>query len=282
MIYYHLPGIFEHFRFYVRFLELYETYPHMFYDWCSIGSFYGCAPGVIWSGGRLPANVEFNEDLVVDFLKEKQIECSLVFSNLLIDENHLNDVHCNKLLEKFNYGRNSVILTSDLLKNYIKENYPNYKIISSITKCIYSKENLEKELKDTENDLVCINHGFNKDIEYLSDLPRKRKCELLVNSQCYPFCQRAMEHYSLISKSALFESDIFFECKKEQQLFYTTKKSHSFISIEEIQDIYEPLDFKHFKIEGRSAREFDLLEVLLYYMVKPEFQLEIRERMILE
>jgi len=39
--YYHLPGLFEFYELYRRFLPLYREHREYFYDWCAIGSIYG-------------------------------------------------------------------------------------------------------------------------------------------------------------------------------------------------------------------------------------------------
>ena len=44
----------------------------------------------------------------------------------------------------------------------------------------------------------------------------------------------------------------------------------------------EPKAFSHFKIEGRSLGSAIILEFQLYYMTKPEHQLEVREAIYLD
>ena len=41
---YHLPGLFEFYEMYRRFLPLFRTHREYFYDWCEIGSLYGALP----------------------------------------------------------------------------------------------------------------------------------------------------------------------------------------------------------------------------------------------
>ena len=48
---YHLPGLFEFYELYRRFLPLYREHREYFYDWCDIGSIYGAPAGCIWGGG---------------------------------------------------------------------------------------------------------------------------------------------------------------------------------------------------------------------------------------
>ena len=59
-------------------------------------------------------------------------------------------------------------------------------------------------------------------------------------------------------------------------------KNPGFIGIEDIQKVYAPQGFRHFKIEGRSLGSALILEFLLFYMVKPEFQLPVREEIYLD
>lgn len=47
---YHLPGLFEFYELYRRFLPLYRNHPEYFYDWCDIGSIYGAPADCLWGG----------------------------------------------------------------------------------------------------------------------------------------------------------------------------------------------------------------------------------------
>lgn len=44
------------------------------------------------------------------------------------------------------------------------------------------------------------------------------------------------------------------------------------ISPEDILNKYIPMGFNQFKIEGRTATMFNLIEFYLYYMIKPEYK----------
>lgn len=59
-------------------------------------------------------------------------------------------------------------------------------------------------------------------------------------------------------------------------------KNPAFISSGDIQDIYLPMGFSNFKIEGRGLGSALVLEFLLYYMTKPEYQLSVREKIYLD
>ena len=59
-------------------------------------------------------------------------------------------------------------------------------------------------------------------------------------------------------------------------------KNPGFISVEDIQKIYLPMGFSNYKIEGRGLGSAMVLEFLLYYMTKPEYQLQVREEIYLD
>ena len=64
--------------------------------------------------------------------------------------------------------------------------------------------------------------------------------------------------------------------------FSLAQKNPAFIGIEDIQKTYLPMGFTNFKIEGRGLGSAIILEFLLYYLTKPEHQLEVREAVYLD
>ena len=59
-------------------------------------------------------------------------------------------------------------------------------------------------------------------------------------------------------------------------------KNPGFIGTSDIRNIYLPMGFSNFKIEGRGLGSALILEFLLYYMTKPEYQLQVREEIYLD
>ena len=59
-------------------------------------------------------------------------------------------------------------------------------------------------------------------------------------------------------------------------------KNPGFISVGDIQKIYLPMGFSNYKIEGRGLGSALVLEFLLYYMTKQEYQLQVREEIYLD
>ena len=64
--------------------------------------------------------------------------------------------------------------------------------------------------------------------------------------------------------------------------FSKAMKNPGFIGVRDIEDIYLPMGFSQFKIEGRSLGSALVLEFLLHYMTRPEYQLNVREEIYLD
>jgi collagenase-like PrtC family protease len=278
--YFHLPGLFAFSPLYRTFLYLYKTEREKFNDWVEIGSVFGAPRMACWGGGRIPPKSENTAEEIANFMKEYGISCRLTFSNNQIEEKHLWDVFCNYLLKLFYWDGNSIIINSPILEKYIREKFPRYNFISSTTKCLNQKDSAVQELNNNY-DMIVLDYNFNKNLEFLQSLPNKDKCELLINPVCAPHCPRRKDHYIFMSKVLLHEQSWHddFECPYQAAKFFQAQKNPLFISVDDIRHVYMPMGFKNFKIEGRTTGWDDLIEILLYYLIKPEYQLEIRERL---
>ena len=288
-IYYHLPGLFEFYDLYKAFLPLFREHREYFYDWCEIGSIYGAPSDCIWGGGRVGFG-DAEPRKVAKLMREYEISARLTFSNSLIREEHLTDRKCNKLCEMFESGavQNGIIIHSDLLLNYIKTKYPNYYFVSSTTKVITDFEQFKAELDRDDFRYVVPDFRLNKQFDKLNALSnvQKQKVEFLCNECCWFGCYDRKKCYENVSQKSLGESSEDHICvsptAQRGYRFSDAMKNPGFIGIEDIQNIYAPAGFQHFKIEGRSLGSALILEFLLYYMTKPEHQLKVREEIYLD
>lgn len=282
---YHLPGLFEFYEFYKVFLPIYKEHPEFFYDWCDIGSIYGAPADCLWGGGRVGfGDADAND--VYELMNEYGISARLTFSNSLIREEHLSDSRCNRLLQLFNSSKNGTIIHSDLLLDYIRTNYPDYYMVSSTTKVITDFSEFEKELSRDEFSFVVPDFRLNKNFEKLQSIENKDKVEFLCNECCWFDCHARKACYENVSHKALGDNVADHICvsptSSEGYKFSSAMKNPAFIGIDDITDTYLPMGFTNFKIEGRSLGSAILLEFILYYMVRPEHQLEVREMIYLD
>ena len=287
-IFYHLPGLFEFYSFYEKFLPLYRENREYFYDGVHIGSIYGCPSHCIWAGGRISYE---NTDpyKVLSLMKEYGISSRLTFSNSLIEEKHVSDPRCNALCKLLNEGfNNGIIVHSDILLHYLKSTYPNLYFVSSTTKVLTDFEDLKKELERTEFKYVVPDFRLNKRFDHLKTLSKgeKNKVEFLCNECCYFGCNNRKNCYESVSQQNLGINCNDFVCQapysNEGYQFSRAMQNPGFIRVKDILDTYVPMGFSNFKIEGRSLGSALLLEFILYYMVKPEYQIHVREKIYLD
>lgn len=287
---YHLPGLFEFYELYCVFLPVFFEHREYFYDWCDIGSVYGAPSDCLWGGGRVGFG-DNNPLDVLELMNEYNISARLTFSNSLLKTEHLADKKCNALctmFEKSSQIKNGVIVHSDLLLDYIKAHYPKLYLVSSTTKVLTLFDDFSRELNRSEFEYVVPDFRLNKNFEKLNSLtePEKNKVEFLCNECCPPYCSERKICYENVSRKNLGETCIDHVCTaqdgKEGYRFSKAMQNPLFIGIKDIQNVYLPMGFSNFKIEGRSLGSAIILEFLLYYMTKPEFQLNVREKIYLD
>lgn len=288
--YYHLPGLFEFYELYQVFLPLYREHREYFYDWCEIGSIYGAPADCLWGGGRTGFG-DSNPEEVLVLMQEYGISARLTFSNSLLTEEHLSDKKCNAfcvLFEKSKGIPNGVIVHSDLLLQYLKTNYPELYFVSSTTKVLTRFSQLSEELNREDFRYVVPDFRLNKELEKLDTLskPLKNKVEFLCNECCWFGCKDRKACYEAVSRKNLGERFPEHHCTApdatEGYRFSKAMKNPGFIGISDIQNIYLPMGFSNFKIEGRGLGSALVLEFLLYYMTKPEYQFQVREEIYLD
>lgn len=286
---FHLPGLFEFYDLYRAFLPLYRNHREWFYDWCDIASIYGSPSDCLWGGGRVGFG-EADAEEVFELMKEFGISSRLTFSNSLLKEEHLSDKKCNELCRLFENApvKNGVIVYSDLLLDYLKRKFPGFYFVSSTTKVLTDFSDFKMELARNDFSFVVPDFRLNKKIEKLEALDEglKNKVEFLCNECCSPFCQERKICYENVSRKNLGLECSDHHCAAPDgdtgYRFSSAMKSPLFIGIDDIQNKYLKMGFSNFKIEGRGLGSAMVLEFLLYYLVRPKYQINVREEIYLD
>ena len=287
---YHLPGLFEFYELYRRFLPLFRRRRDWFYDWCAIGSVYGAPAGCRWDGGRAGFG-EAEAAEAAALTREFGISARLTFSNSLLREADLADPACNRLCALFEHNGpapGGIILASDLLLDYLQQRYPGFYFVSSTTKVLTDFGRLREELERPAFRYVVPDFRLNRAFDRLDTLPQelKDKAEFLCNEACWFDCPDRKACYENVSRKNLGE-----DCKdhicvspdaRRGYRFSDAMENPGFIGIRDIQDIYLKKGFSQFKLEGRSLGSAVILEMLLYYLTRPEYQLRVREEIYLD
>lgn len=295
-VYFHLPDFHGHFRLNYLLATLLAEHPEYFYDGVAIGSIYGSFPSAIWNGGRVVmGGVVSREDMIQcsKAFNDLGIPLRFTFTNSLIDEKLCWDAYCNEIMRQCNNGLNQCLVNAPALEAYIKENYPDYPILSSTTKRLTDLEDAQKELEKGYA-LVVLDYDLNHD-ERIFFMDHPERYELLINAYCMDGCPRRCNHYYSMAQDQIHFGHVPLDdpekevgpCEWIGHDFYQAISSRkNTIKQEELYGFYRENGFKHFKIEGRTTNDFDVLESYMYYMVRPEFRDSVRlvmlRRMFLE
>lgn len=289
---FHLPGLRYNFPLNMLLVKLMENSPHFFREGIEIASLFGDFPTSKWNGGRFAGggdqcSAEYITN-VIRVINAEGIPIRYTYTNPLLTEADLDDPYCNFCMKAADNGMNEVIVFSPILEEYIRKTYPNFKITSSTCKEIKDINALNEELAKDYN-IVVLDYNLNNQFDLLSQIKEKERCELLVNSLCPPNCPRRGEHYRFMAnqemialKNRKLPAEKQMEVPKwycqhaEETSVYITRNYATHISPEAIWETYVPMGFKNFKIAGRTANIFLMIDTYSYYFAKPEYRDEMR------
>lgn len=300
MVKFHLPDFSGHFMFNLIFVEMLKRCPEYFRDGVEIASVYGVFPPSLWNGGRMQEGLCDKRYIksVIKAFNERGIPLRFTFTNPMLEKKHLSDDFCNMVMNLANNGLNEAIVMSPILEDYIRKNYPKYKLTSSTCKRITDPDALYSEV-NKDYHIVVIDYDLNNRFDILEKIPDKEKCEILVNACCEPACKMRSSHYKSIGLHQIAYAnhmkkypDIPFNienlireypemkqtisCQYMKRTLFDIKNLSTHITPDDIWEKYVPMGFSQFKIEGRTLDIFNLMEHYLYYMIKPECKEQAR------
>lgn len=288
---FHLPGLRANFPINILLVQMMKQCPEYFREGLEIASFFGEFPTSKWNGGRYCGGDQCSTEFIRHVIKTvngEGIPIRFTYTNPLITEEDLADPYCNFCLREADNGLNEVIVVSPILEEYIREWYPNYKITSSTCKELKDIDLVNAEL-DKDYNIVVLDYNLNNDFEFLKQIKKKEKCELLANCCCVPNCPRRGEHYRFMAEQeqiCLRNREL--PADKQQEIptwycewgenssLYRKQQFSTHISPDAIWDTYVPMGFNQFKLEGRTANLFLLIDTYAYYFAKPEYRDEMR------
>ncbi|MBQ5933686.1 MAG: hypothetical protein IJL55_08285 [Lachnospiraceae bacterium] len=289
---FHLPGLRYNYPLNMFWISMLETHPEYFRDNIEIASIFGSFPFSLWNGGRLIINDQCDADFVKTVIKSinaKGIPVRYTFTNPVLEEEDLADPFCNFCMKAADNGMNEVLVFSPILEEYIRKNYPAFKIDSTTCKEIKDENDLNAELaKDYK--YVVLDYNLNNRWDMIERLSDPGRLEVLVNAVCVPACPRRGEHYRYIGEmERKIAANRKLSPEKQERIvdnwsceygeynnLYTIKDYKTFVSPEMIYNEYLPRGINNFKIEGRTANLFSLIETYCYFMIKPEYSGQVR------
>ncbi len=282
---FHLPGLRYNFPLNMTVCQMMKTSPEFFRPEVEIASFFGEFPTSLWNGGRFSNGDQCDAGFirsVIGAINGLGIPIRYTYTNPLLTKKDLDDPYCNFCMQAADNGKNEVIVVSEVLEEYIRKRYPRFRINSSTCKEIREIDALNAEL-DKDYHLVVLDYNLNNQFDLLEKIKDKSRCEILVNACCVPNCKRRGEHYRAIAR----QQEIVLKNRKlppskqlpmkgwqceygDKNTYYTIQKYPTFVSPEDVFEKYLPMGFTNFKIEGRTANLFGLIDKYAHYLMRPE------------
>ena len=137
MLTYSLPDFTNNLGLNLFFAQALRERPSLAYPNVAVGSIYGCFPGCIANGGRTQGGQPWTREQMLwlfDLLESRDLVCRLTLSNLLLEQQHLDDEYLQLILQTA-HGRNvEIIVANDVLADYLRAEYPAFKLVLSTTR----------------------------------------------------------------------------------------------------------------------------------------------------
>ena len=262
------------------FAQLMRDCPQFFFDDVRIQSVYGCFPGCVVNGGRAFVREPYSArqiEATFEALDGQGIAARLTFTNMLVEERHLEDPYFNLILDAAADHGAGVIVYSDLVDAYVRARHPRMERTLSTTREILDAAELNRALEVF--DLVVLNYNKNKDLPFLDQVEHPERLEVMANELCNPGCPHRNEHYLHNSRDQLAGTVTEFRrCDLSgKDFFKLAPTSPTILTNDDVRTLHGRYGVPRFKIVGRGVAPDVNLESYLYYLVRPEHRAGLRE-----
>lgn len=249
-----------------------------------IASVYG-APPIAWNDEFITGGIpKTGIDETLAAYAKAGVAVFATFTNPSLTKKDLDEVSGNYLLEKLAENKNNgVVVSSDILAEYIRNKFPALKLKNSLVKI--SAPGLKRDKAFYENlaktyDRVVIHPSNNLDFELLNALEPKDKFEIIVNNGCIYGCPHYVRCHTKsndilsydLNKKFVIENCVHYERQVHTQKGDANEKSlrNQNLTLEELDKIIA-LGFKHFNLQGRAEPLFPFLYDFTRYVLEPDF-----------
>ena len=260
-------------------IESWRNDPAKFRDGVRFDSVYDSFPGCKANGGRHYVGLQyppFKMHATFAALNDAGVKARLAFTNMFLDSNALrDDAYIRTILDIASDYDVEIIVYSDDVADYLRQHYP-FKLVLSTTREITDIVTLNNALERYE--YVVLNYNLNKDYDFLAQIAHPERLEVMVNELCAPNCPVRQKHYEHESRDQINgESTLFKEkCNRPKADLMDLINGPIVLSNEEIAHLRADYGIRNFKIVGRNRKREKLVDVLLYYLVKPEHHADVR------
>lgn len=277
-IVYNVPGLFQ----FSSLIYAYITHVERKFSFrVPIRYLYG-APPVKWNGGRLLLDMNIPSLTTIESEMREAASIGIIplvtFSNTHLSEADLGDPLCNSILESLEDLSGGVIVSSNILFNYIRERYPNIRIHASVVMCAMEQNRTADYYRELSSryDHYVVHPDDLFNFALLREIPHKN-AELLINERCFRNCSLREEHYMSISreqisrvKGEILDEKFLAHCAALPELKQLDSKRRNIsMSISETRELLN-LGFRTIKLQGRTDDPVVFFFDLMRYTLEQE------------
>ena len=163
-----------------------ENYSNFKFSYDDVDSVYGQVVEYIPLYGGRPAEVPEIMKKDVSWIYDKGIGVKLTLQNKFITDKAYKE--SKPALKEYNKKGNSIIVATDKLAEYVKNDFPNYNIEASCIQDITDNEKLEQKVSLGLYDTIVLPIHCNDDIKFIKSIKRKDLIRLFMNIECSYNC----------------------------------------------------------------------------------------------
>jgi len=227
-----------------------------------------------WNGGRINRDIKYN-DALINYYYGKGISIALTFSNHNIN---LDDKLGNELLEKFHRKGNALIIVNDQLRQYVRDNFPDYDLIYSITGMGLLNIPLQDDdvafYKDLESKYDWIVPRFEHIFDPRANELDSTKWEVMLNDTCVYGCKHYDAHFKAIADENTAGRPYSKEVEECWLPKFDPNKESKYscmdIDAEHMQKL-KAIGVASFKITGREMQDEEFYKELVKFVGNSEF-----------
>jgi len=278
-----LPGYLLHDELMRCFLNYIDVDRSILKPDCVIEGLYDCPPYLIWNGGRFTSYITQDPNVIQEIFniyRTNNVTLYHTFTNLLLTPEMCLDYSCNDFMKNWVLPSDKLIVASKPLEQYLKEHYPQNQLVYST---ILQLGDINYINQITEKDICVLDYNHNIEPEFLQQLTHPEHIELMCNEGCISHCPVRHKDFICRSKQQLHipltEEELYLcpgNYYTENITFSDVLQNAETLTNERIEELSQ-MGFQYFKISGRHMPEQILIEVLLYYLIKEDSQLRVRE-----
>lgn len=275
-----IPGLFSLGYINIPFINIYKKSQYKFKKNIRLLSAYNIINASIWSTNRTMKYID-RECIIknIQLYNKYGMQLTFIFDNELIKPKDVFDTYSNMVLRLGHKKNNKIIVYSDLLEDYIKQNYPLYNV--------YKKSN-EAELIRKK---IYVNDQYNNN-EIIKTIKYKNEAIIKLNPMCSSECEYKKIHKLYLANEQMHfcEKSSVFVCPYDISFdFYSSFSNKNFIDNAKLKE-YNDMGFSMFLLDsGHIIKNtniksiiLDIIESYIYYCVKEEYSVDVRKILINE